>query len=371
MVYIVYMKKLLMVAAVLLAGIGVALTYFIFEGAVRQAIEVVWNTWVPTETYRLLVVPLVFGLTYVFFWLQHVLDRGAEKKEEHGLGSQPRPTLANFGKVLLIGFFSLLAGASLGPEAILVPASMILGSFIGTVFFGSQRKLVGLVAAAGIIALFTAFFHSFVVGLLSIFLVMKQTNAKLSLPLIGMAILAAGSSYLTLSLLPSEAAIQLPAYSWHINVATLLLMIGMAVAGFALIWLMYGAHKLFEQIYTHPRIQTWYIHAGLAALGLSVLYLLGGSLVEFTGNHSIVPLFKQEAALGLAGIVWILLVKVAAIAWSKASGYRGGMIFPTIFLACGIIAIVQLSVPDLNLIYGLIAALVGAFVANEKTRILA
>jgi H+/Cl- antiporter ClcA len=93
-------------------------------------------------------------------------------------------------------------------------------------------------------------------------------------------------------------------------------------------------------------------------------------LVEFTGNKSIMPMLQQASSLGLSGLVWIVVVKVAAISWSKAVGYRGGMIFPIIFIAAVLVAIVQLYVPGFNFIYGLIAAIIGALVANRRTHVL-
>ena len=96
-----------------------ALIYFYFEAAVHQGIELVWTDWLNTETRRWLVVPLCVVMSLIFFGVQHYLDPNSEKKESHGLGAMPGPTPANFAKVLFIGFLSLVAGASLGPEAIL------------------------------------------------------------------------------------------------------------------------------------------------------------------------------------------------------------------------------------------------------------
>ncbi len=145
----------------------------------------------------------------------------------------------------------------------------------------------------------------------------------------------------------------------------------LVVAGFLSIQLVSAVHDLADNVTSKPlKRHSWIVHAIVASVGLTCLYLIGGPLVEFTGNKSIVPMFEQASSLGLIGLVWILIVKSIAIAWSKALGYRGGMIFPTIFLASVLVAITQLYVSDLNGIYGIIAVVVGAFIANRKTRIL-
>lgn len=355
----------------LIVSIGVALTYTIFEEGVNYSIELIWHTWLNTDEHRLLIIPIIFAFTAVFFWLQHVLDAREEAHESHGLGNMPTPTLANYGKVLLIGFFSLIAGASLGPEAVLVPACMLLGAYTGHRIFAQKERETSLLAGIGIVALFTAFFHSILIGILTILLVKKQLSTKLTSRLIVAAALTACLTYLTLDTVGSDGSFTLPSYDWHVSIATLLWSCVLAAGGYVIVQLLALLHDQFRRIYDRTRPRNWQLHAVAAATGLTILYLLGGPLVQFTGNHSILPMSEQAALLGVLGLVWILALKTAAIAWSKAMGYRGGMIFPTIFLAATLVAIVQLQVSDFNAIYGLVATMIGAFVANKKSNILA
>lgn len=364
------MQKLFVASIVALTGICVALTYFVFEAVVSAAIDLVWHDLFNTNTYRLLIVPIVFVMTYTFFWLQHRFDQKGESREEQGLGSMPDPTLKNYGKTLLIGFFSLVAGASLGPEAILVPASMILGSFLGRAFFGKDTQLIALISGVAIVALFTAFFHSFIIGILSIFLVMKQSKAKLTPALVVAAAISAGAAALTLSLLPSEPYMALPHFNWGVHVSTIVWLLLLVAIGFGMVWMMHGMHVLFQKLYGFAWMKTWWVRAGIAAAGLVLLYLIGGPLIQFTGNESIVPLIEYSANIGAWGLASLLILKVIAMSWSKAIGYRGGMIFPTVFLAATSFAIIHLFVPELNVVYALIATLIGAFIANSKTGIL-
>lgn len=365
------MKALKLLLAIILVGFGVALTYHIFENAVHNFIDFVWYDTFNTDQNRLIIIPLVLTFSFMFFGLQHWLDVKAENTEDHGLGSMPGPTVTNFLKVLMIGFFSLVAGATLGPEAILVPSCMIFGAYVGKKMFRKQKQIVQLLSAAGVMALFTAFFNSFAIGVLSLFLVLAQSKAKFKPILLVAAVLAAGSTKVALNFLDSDDYVQLPDYNWVPNLSTMVVCMVLVVAGFLSIQLVSAVHDLADNVTSKPlKRHSWIVHAIVASVGLTCLYLIGGPLVEFTGNKSIVPMFEQASSLGLIGLVWILIVKSIAIAWSKALGYRGGMIFPTIFLASVLVAITKLYVSDLNGIYGIIAVVVGAFIANRKTRIL-
>jgi H+/Cl- antiporter ClcA len=353
-----------------LAGVGAAITYYYFEYAVRHSITYLWHDVLHTETHRWMLVPLCIVISLLYFGAQHLFDRPAEKKESHGLGAAPQPSVINFIKVLAIGYLSLIAGASLGPEAVLVPACVVLGSYLGTKLMPHNKPAAQALSLAGFIGLFAAFFHSFYVGLIALLLIRRQFKINIDIRLLLIGVVASGGSALTLGILDSSAYVTLPAYSWSLNLATALLLILLAAAGYGAIHLLGALHTHGEQALAIVKGRPWWQHALLASGILSVLYLLGGSLVQFTGNESIVPMFRQASDLGLWGLLWILLVKLGAIAWSKASGYRGGMIFPTIFVASVIIAIAGRAVADINLIYGLVAVLVGAFAADSKVKIL-
>src|SRR6185312_7764917 len=124
--------KLKLFLLTILVGVGVALTYHIFEAIIHNSIDRIWYDWLNTDTHRWVVIPTAIVLTLVYFGVQHFWDRKAEKQESRGLGSMPVPTVINYVKILGIGFLSLVAGASLGPEAVLVPACMVLGAYVGT-----------------------------------------------------------------------------------------------------------------------------------------------------------------------------------------------------------------------------------------------
>jgi H+/Cl- antiporter ClcA len=246
---------------------------------------------------------------------------------------------------------------------------MIAGGIVGKRLF-SEGKLVKLLSMAGFVALFAAFFHSFIAGLLGMLLVKKQTKLQLSPVIVFVSIIASAATYFTLKLLDSSAYLNLPDYSWRLSLKSGFVLVLLVATGYVAIWVLGGLHTGFSKLKQYFGKQSWLVWAVLAGSVLSVLYLLGGTLVEFTGNESIIPMFHQAADLGYMGLLWLLIIKLAAIGWSKTIGYRGGMIFPTVFVASVLIALAQLAFNDVNLIYGLFAVLVGAFAADKKVEIL-
>lgn len=354
----------------ILIGVMVALTYFVFERAVHHSISYIWNDLFNTGQTRLLVIPLALVLSLIYFGVQHALDPRSENVQSEGLGGVPTPTIKNYLRVLCIGFFSLIAGASLGPEAILVPACIIVGTYIGTKLIGKQKSVAQEFGALGFVSLFAAFFHSFIFGLLALLLVKRQFKLAITPRLFALGAIGSVSTYVALNVLEGKAYMTLPSYPNHMSLGALLAIVPLFLAGYCSTFVLKFAHDACGQLVTKAKVSTWWQKAFVAAAGLSILYLVGGPLVEFTGNESIAPMFKQAASLGVAGLIGVFVVKLLVIAWSKALGYRGGLIFPTLFAASVLAAIAQLAVPDIHIGLAVIVAFVGFMAADKKAEIL-
>jgi len=365
-------KQLKLLLGCIIVGIVVALTYYLFESAVRHSIDFLWDTVFDSENKRLLVVPLSIVVGLLFFGLQHWLDRKSENTESHGLAADGiKPSLRMIAIILILGYFSLLAGASLGPEAVLVPACMVIGLYLGTKLIKQDEKAPKAMAAAAIMALMAAFFHSFIVGVLAIFLVKKEAKIEITLPLVVIAVLASASSFLTLNFIdPSHRYFTFPDFSWKVAAVDFLVGIVLVAAGYLATFSLKYVHHYIKMFRTMTKQIVWWRVALIAGSGLSILYLLGGTLVQFTGNESIGPMLARASTLGILGLVWIVIVKIIVIGWSKAMGYRGGLIFPMIFVASTLVAISQLLVKDVNFGVGLLFALAGILTAEKKAKIL-
>ena len=366
------MNKIKILLSCALVGVLVAVVYSVFETAVHGSIDFIWDTTFDTENIRLIIVPLSLFFSIIFFGLQHFLDPKSENKEEHSLGGgKINPSLKNLFTVLIIGYFSLLAGASLGPEAILVPASTITGAYVALKLFKNDQKLSKTLVAASVVALFTAFFHSFFVGVLSLLLIKKISGVKISKELVTIGVVSAATSYFTLQVIdPANRYFTFPEFDLRVAVIDIIAGVFLIAAGYLATFSLKYIHKYIQILRIKSKVKTWWKQALVASLGLSAIFLIGGPLIEFTGNESIVPLIDESASLGVVGLLLILVTKLVAIGWSKAMGYRGGLIFPMIFVACILVVISQFYFTDSNFWAGFVAAMAGILAAEKKAKVL-
>ncbi|MCA9343062.1 chloride channel protein [Candidatus Saccharibacteria bacterium] len=352
-------------------GVGVALTYFVFETAVHESIDFVWMDVFNTDANWWLVPILCLTLAFVYFGSRHLLDPKSEKSDDkEALGGLPKVELSNYGKVIIIGYFSLLAGASLGPEAILIPSCMLVGALIAKNLLKTDKRMQGLLGLVGVASLFTAFFGSMFAGLLGLYLGAAEAKAKVNIRILIFAAIGIGSTYFVLTLLEPASYFAAPDYSWDFEPAHLVGLVFVFASGFALTWLMGKLETTVQANKKRLSSRDWKKQAIIAGGVLSILYIVGGPLVRFTGNQSIMPMINQASELGLYGLLTVAIIKIITIVWSKTSGYRGGLIFPTAFVASTATVICQLYVTDVSYIYGVIAYFIGAWLINRKTHVL-
>ncbi len=366
-------NKLKILLSCFFIGIAVALTYYGFEFVVHHSINYLWIDLLNSDDKRYMVMPAVIFFGFIFFFLKSKLMPNSGNNESHGLGEgSTNASLRAFFVVLLVGYFSLIAGASLGTEAILVPACLIAGALIGNKYIASEKDSSKIVSAAAIMALFAAFFHSFIIGLLSLFLVKKVAGAKITPALILISIIASGAATITLNIIDPETAnyFRLPSNSLEIKLEDSLTAIVLVVAGYLSTLVLKQIHRVFSKAKTTFGKESVFKASLIASLGLGLIYLIGGPLIQFTGNESIKPLFEQAPTLGVVGLIWIWITKLIAIGWSKTMGYQGGLIFPMIFVGSTLVAIAIKFSPDANFLFLLIAVVIGILAADKKAKIL-
>lgn len=358
----------LLLAAVAI-GAGVALTYFIFESLVHVSLQFIWDDWFQSDTIRWIVLPLTVGLTLLYFGAQHFLDPRHEHIEAHGLGAAPSPTVWHYLQGLLIGFLSLLAGAALGPEAILVPASVLLGMLLGGRLLSGRKQLTKYAAALGFIALLAAFFNSFITGMLGLLLIKQQFKLPLTLWFVSLSVVTSLVVIGLLGVLESDSYVAAGA-SWTPSFASIGWLLVVAAAGWVLPYVFKALYIPLDAGFKKLRNMHWVLRGLVAGTGLAGIYLLGGPLIQFTGNESIQPLLAQAVTLGLIGLIIIIVMKIIAIAWSKAVGYRGGLIFPMVFVLSAIIALIQLYTDTLPFTLALVVGAVAMLVGDRRAKVL-
>jgi H+/Cl- antiporter ClcA len=241
--------------------------------------------------------------------------------------SEPGPaTLTAIVVILVIGVASLLAGASLGPEASLVAASAAIGAWLAS---GKARQLLVL---ASVGALLVAFLGSLVPTLLPLLLLYRREK-RLPIAAVVPILVACFAAYGTLYLIEgdTDGFGDLPAQTdVGADDFAAAFVLGAIAAGIgaALKWSVGFASTRTARI---DKRWPWWIAAVLFGAVIGVLYLIGGESVEFSGSagsNMLVTDKAQESAAVLAGL---LLVKVLVTGWSLAAGYRGGLVFPSIY----------------------------------------
>jgi len=362
------MKRLQAVLLSALIGGGAAIIFYYFELVVRRSQDFVWQQLFNSDEVRLLVFPICITLTLVYFGAQALFDPKSSKLINQ-VATFPEATLRNFFVVLILGFFSLFAGASLGPEAILIPACYLFAAIVARSIF-KIKKPSKLFGSLGLVGLFAAFFNSFVVGMLAIFLVKKELKFSPNRQFVLLSVITSASTVWILSFLNSNSYVETPAISWDFKISELGLLIFLLLAGYLSTYLLGAVNFISAKAIGYFAEKSWIIHGLAAGVVLATLYYLFGSLIQFTGNESIVPMIKESTELGTLGLFGILIGKICAIAWSKAAGYRGGLIFPSFFVASVLSAIVVLEMGNVNYVYGIIFALAGMLIADKKVKVL-
>jgi H+/Cl- antiporter ClcA len=319
----------------IVAGIGIvnAVLLRVFELAVNNGTNWLWNDVFGTDTQRWKVVPLAIGLsvglTALVQWLGAPRLVPPETDFTHDMRVGP-VSLRSIGLILLIGLACLVAGASLGPEAALMAASAAIGAWIA-----ARRGLDddhSLLVLASVGALLVAFLGSIVMVAVPLILLFKQRRFY---PRPVIAVLVAGLVSSGMIQLIDHAhpgfgtAPPLPHLQSHDYGVALLAGFATTAVALGLQWGIRGL-AIVGRVINGRGI--WPLTAGLFGLILGLLYLWGGQTIQFSGSGGSHMLVANRAAYGIAGLAGLVLTKLLATAWSKATGYRGGLVFPSIYM---------------------------------------
>ena len=248
--------------------------------------------------------------------------------------------------ILVIGAASLLAGASLGPEASLVALAMGLGGWVAA--RGKLGAAASLLVAASIGALLVAFFGSLIPLAIPLLIVYQRTR-RLTAPAVLAIVVAGLAAWGTLWLIQGNdhgygaipsSAVKLRDY------ASAVLLGAIAVGVGALL------RRLVRRLATvTEKIDErapWWVAAAVFGTVLGVLYLIGGQSVQFSGSEGSKLLLSGELHYSTWALAGIALVKLLATSWSLAAGYRGGLVFPSVFAGIAVSLFVAAADPNLS-----------------------
>lgn len=304
---------------------------------------------------------LVIGGLLVAPVITHLPGRGGHSPAD-GFKPHGAPTAAELPGILLAALGTLVFGVVLGPEAPLIALGGGLALLAGQQLArrGMPAQARAVVGSAGSFAAISTLFGS---PLPSAFLLMEASG--LSGPLLGVVLvpglLAAGVGALifvgmnawtglgTFSLsipgLPHFGSPDFAEFGWALVIGVAAAIVGVAIRRLAL-----AARPFVER-----RLALALPMAGAIVAGLAIAYAEGtgkpSSDVLFSGQSALNPLVGNAASYSVGALALLLVCKGLAYGISM-SGFRGGPVFPALFLgAAG--GILMSHLPGLPLVAGI------------------
>lgn len=362
-------RALVLLAAVsLVIGAADGLVFLGFEWVVNNGSDWIWNNVAGSDTSRWRVIPLAIVLSVVFSvvvravgevrWLTPHLDPfGAAD----GAGEDaPAPKLGALGAILLIGASSLIAGASLGPEAPLVGFCAGLGGFVAARAAPGPAGRLLVLASVG--ALLVAFFGSLVSMAIPLAILFQRTR-RLPIPALISVLVAGLAAWGMLWLIRGapHGYGGVPSATVHLRDYAAAFLLGIAAVGIGstLRRFVKGLGRVTERV---DRSTAWWIAAAVFGAVVGLLYLIGGQTVQFSGSEGSKLLIGRADEYGAWALAGIALVKLLVTSWSLAAGYRGGLVFPSVFAGVAVSLSVAAIDPSLGGPGIMIGAIVGLLV---------
>ncbi|CAD7561783.1 Chloride channel protein [Citrobacter europaeus] len=238
----------------------------------------------------------------------------------------PVPTSAIPGLLAAL-ILGLAGGVSLGPEHPIMTVNIALAVALGSRMFPRIAKLDWtILASAGTIG---ALFGTPVAAAL----VFSQTlNSSNEVPLwdrLFAPLMAAAAGSLTTSLFfHPHFSLPIAHYTqMHlIDILSGAVVAAIAIAaGMVAVWCLPRLHRLMHRL-KHP-----VLILGVGGFILGILGVIGGPLTLFKGLDEMQQMAFSQT-LGTSDYFMLAVIKLAALVVAAASGFRGGRIFPAVFV---------------------------------------
>lgn len=342
-------------------GVGV-LSALLLVGlsTIAEALQSFLWDWVPDQTgvaddspWWTLGVLTLTGLA-VGATIQFVPGRAGTDPATVELSAAPLPlwVVPSVALALVLG---LAGGVSLGPENPIIAVNVAVAVWLLARFTpGAPAEVGALLAVAGTVG---ALFGTPVAAALILTGALGATRDVPLFDRLFAPLVAAGVGALTMTLVGTPRfAVDVPPYdspSWWdllsapvVAVAAALLVL---VGGRALPVL----HRFFH------RLPNAVLALGLAGLLLGVLGAIGGRVTLFKGLEEMKQLTTDAPGMPTGELLLVTVIKLAALMVAAAAGFRGGRIFPAVFVGVGIGLTVHAVVPQVPLVVAVAAAVLG------------
>jgi len=344
-----YLRLVLLAAAI---GIPAALLAAVFLAFVNWLEHWLWTD-LPSDLgsstppwYLLLGLPMLGAGVVIAARLLLPGDGGHDPLL--GLSTKPTP-LRNGPGVALAAIGTLAFGAVLGPEAPLIALGSVAGMAI-TPFVRLDERGKSVLATAGSFSAVSALFGGpLVAGMLLIEAGIGMGSALIPALLPGLVAAAVG--YLIFEGLGTwgglhETALKVPGlppyHGYHLG--DLLVSIGVGIAAALLMSGVRAIGTRAERLNQGRGRMPALLVAGGLAVGLLALLAraLGANSqdVLFSGESSVPAMAAQQS---LKIVLILLVAKAVAYAVSLGSGFRGGPVFPAIFLGVALGSVAQIA----------------------------
>ncbi|MFG2498466.1 ion channel protein [Streptomyces sp. NPDC048441] len=323
-----------LVVPALLIGVGSSLVLLLLSFVAERMQDLLWDT-LPdavgvsgTSAGWIIAVLTVAGFV-VGLVVWRVPGHAGPDPATLGLVDPPLPVRVLPGLALTV-IVALAGGVSLGPENPITAINIALAYALGMKAMPRTpaSDWVALAAAGTIGALFGT--------PVAAALILSETVTspgpdprplwdRLFAPLV-----AAGAGALTTVLIAHPTfQIDVPAYegpSWGDVLSAMVISTGAAAVGLGAVYAFPYLHRVFRQL-GHPVLMLT-----VGGLVLGALGALGGHLTLFKGLDEMKELTAHAADHDAGNLLLLALVKLLALCVAASCGFRGGRIFPAVFV---------------------------------------
>jgi len=325
-----YLGLLLFASAI---AVVIALATLAFLGAYSGLRGLIWEE-IPGElnvdpySWYALVVTTLGGLV-VGLLLRIVPGHGGPGPAEgHGIGMEQVPASHAAG-IALVSLVSLAAGASLGPEAALLAVALAVGTVLTDRL--KRAELEKVFGMSGVGSLLAGLFGSPLAPAVLMLEVAPVTGRNLYVFLIPVLI-ASAIGLLTFDAILNGPLLEidLPSYT-GVEFAHVLEALAIAAVAAAIGMVLIALLRVLRRALL-PIASRTVLKATVGGIGIGLIALIAGEETLFSGEHELEVLLDDPEAYGVGTLVLILGGKLLALALSLETGFRGGRIFPVLFI---------------------------------------
>jgi H+/Cl- antiporter ClcA len=264
--------------------------------------------------------------------------------------------------LLLAAVLALGGGVSLGPENPITAANVALACALG----GRVAKRVPSTVWMGLAVGGTvgALFGTPVAAALILSEAASDSTVPLWDRLFGPLVAAGAGALTTVAFASPTLALHLAPYPGLRAVDLLsgtVIAVSAVVLGLMMIEIFGWAYKVFA------RLRAPVARLTVAGVVLGLLGIAGGQITLFKGLTQMTELADTVATYTAGGLLVIVVVKIAALTVSAASGFRGGRIFPSIFIGVAAGLLAGALVPSIPQALAVAAAVLGFVVAVTRS----